>query len=85
MWILLHFRVLGKIGYMGHRHFLPLDHPWRKDKGYDGKIENRPPPKLLLEDDILKQLDTVDEFIPGKIPKGDNGKLSEEVVHKRKK
>ncbi|XP_062085595.1 uncharacterized protein LOC133791693 [Humulus lupulus] len=70
------FPILGKISYMGHRRFLPLDHPWRKDKRYDGKIENRPPPKLLLEDDILKQLDTVDEFIPGKIPKEDSGKLS---------
>ncbi|XP_062076859.1 uncharacterized protein LOC133781794 [Humulus lupulus] len=79
------FPILGKISYMGHRRFFPLDHPWRKDKRYDGKIENHPPPKLLLEDDILKQLDTVDEFIPGKIPKEDNGKLSEEVVHKRKK
>ena len=54
------FPILGKISYMGHRRYLPLDHPWRKDKGYDGKIENRPPPKLLLEEDILKKLDIVD-------------------------
>ena len=48
---------------MEHRRFLRLDHTSHKDKGYDGKIDNRPPPKILLEEDILKQLDTVDEYI----------------------
>ncbi|XP_060974565.1 uncharacterized protein LOC133039673 [Cannabis sativa] len=81
----LSFPILSKISYMGHRRFLPLDHPWRKDKRYDGKIESRPPPKILSEEDILKQLETVDQFIPGKIPKDDNGKLLEEVVQRRKR
>ena len=78
------FPILGKISYMEHRRFLRLDHTWRKDKGYDGKIENRPPPKILLEEDILKQLDTVDEFIPGKIPKEDNRNYPKKLCTREK-
>ena len=39
------FRIRDRIAYAGHRRFLHKNHPWRKDKNYDGKIEQRPPLK----------------------------------------
>ena len=34
----------GKICYIGHRRFLPKDHPWRKSKAFNGKHENHEKP-----------------------------------------
>ena len=46
----------GKICYMGHRRFLPLDHKWRASKAFDGKAERKEAPKPLSGNDILYQL-----------------------------
>jgi hypothetical protein len=61
-------RLRSKICFMGHRRYLPLNHPWRKSKLHDGKWELRPPPKKLSGDDILKQLHAVRYGKPGKHP-----------------
>ena len=31
--------VVSKIVYMDHRHFLPVNHSWRKDRRYNGQTE----------------------------------------------
>ncbi|WMV42845.1 hypothetical protein MTR67_036230 [Solanum verrucosum] len=47
--------------YMGHRHFLPLNHKWRNDKkSFDGTVERRLPPNTLSGDDILDQVVDLD-------------------------
>ncbi|WMV18929.1 hypothetical protein MTR67_012314 [Solanum verrucosum] len=43
--------------YMHHRHFLPLNHKWKKDKdSFDGTNEQRLLPKTLSGNDILDQV-----------------------------
>ena len=32
-------RLRSKICYIGHRRFLPMEHPWRRKKYFDGQIE----------------------------------------------
>ncbi|KAH0751289.1 hypothetical protein KY290_030521 [Solanum tuberosum] len=47
--------------YMGHRHFLPLNHKWRNDKkSFDGTVNRRLPPNTLSGDDILDQVADLD-------------------------
>jgi hypothetical protein len=46
----------GKIGYMGARRFLPEDHSWRRSKLFDGKVENRPRPRVLTGEQIFEQM-----------------------------
>lgn len=42
---------------MGHRRFLKLSHPWRRNKSaFDGTVETRPPPSTLSGYDILEEL-----------------------------
>ncbi|KAL2492096.1 Uncharacterized protein Adt_27724 [Abeliophyllum distichum] len=60
--------IRSKICFMGHRRYLPPNHPWRKSKLHDGKWEIQPPPKKLSGDDILKQLEFVRYGKPGKHP-----------------
>ena len=31
-------RIRNKICYIGHRRFLPADHPWRRKKCFDGQV-----------------------------------------------
>ncbi|XP_071724291.1 uncharacterized protein [Rutidosis leptorrhynchoides] len=46
-----------KFSYMGHRRWLKQGHPSRLEKDrFDGTYENKCPPKLLSDTDVLKQL-----------------------------
>jgi hypothetical protein len=31
----------SKIGYTNHRGYLPMDHPWRRSKAFNGKVEKQ--------------------------------------------
>ncbi|XP_028804063.1 uncharacterized protein LOC114759139 [Neltuma alba] len=54
----------SKLSYMGHRRFLPQNHPWRKDaKSFDGKEELRAPPIPLTGDDALMQLEQLERNV----------------------
>nr|XP_009761885.1 PREDICTED: uncharacterized protein LOC104213996 isoform X1 [Nicotiana sylvestris]XP_009761894.1 PREDICTED: uncharacterized protein LOC104213996 isoform X1 [Nicotiana sylvestris]XP_009761898.1 PREDICTED: uncharacterized protein LOC104213996 isoform X1 [Nicotiana sylvestris] len=47
----------SKLCYMGHHCFLPLHHPWRKNRRlFDGKVEKGVAPNPLTGDDVLMQL-----------------------------
>ncbi|XP_042944188.1 uncharacterized protein LOC122278155 [Carya illinoinensis] len=53
--------------YMGHRHFLPLDHIWRRRKGlFNGKEDHRMPPRDIGGYDILTQLQMIEDVQFGK-------------------
>ncbi|XP_073133332.1 uncharacterized protein [Henckelia pumila] len=58
--------IRSKIAYIGHRRFLPLNDPMRRNKQFDGKVEPRSPPKELTAEDILAQLEHVHVGLPGK-------------------
>ena len=60
--------IRSKICYMGHRRFLPLDHSWRRSRQYDGKLEFRPPLRVLSSNDIMQQLCRLKHMMPGKHP-----------------
>ncbi|CAN1121606.1 hypothetical protein LINPERHAP2_LOCUS866 [Linum perenne] len=69
-------RLTDKIGYLGHRRFLPIQHRWRKDKKFNGQREIRLPPPFLMGDDVLAQLSRVTDRAPGKHPS---------IINKRKR
>ncbi|XP_019255093.1 PREDICTED: uncharacterized protein LOC109233677 [Nicotiana attenuata] len=46
-----------KMCYLGHRRFLPRDHPFRRDKkSFDGKEEHRPTPAPLSGEEVFEEL-----------------------------
>ncbi|XP_019226066.1 PREDICTED: uncharacterized protein LOC109207583 [Nicotiana attenuata] len=46
-----------KMCYLGHRRFLPRDHPFRRDKkSFDGKEEHRPAPAPLSGEEVFEEL-----------------------------
>ncbi|XP_019224269.1 PREDICTED: uncharacterized protein LOC109205956 [Nicotiana attenuata] len=46
-----------KMCYLGHRRFLPRDHPFRRDKkSFDGKEVHRPAPALLSGEEVFEEL-----------------------------
>jgi len=52
---------------MGHRRFLPQNHPWRKNMvSFDGKEEHMDPPVALTGDEVLKQLQHLGDVTFGK-------------------
>lgn len=52
---------------MGHRCFLPMDHPWRKNKkSFDGKVEMGVAPTPLTGDEVLMQLESLETVTFGK-------------------
>ncbi|KAL3839108.1 hypothetical protein ACJIZ3_023699 [Penstemon smallii] len=56
-------RIRSKICYTGHRRYLDKDHPFRKSKLFDGKVETRSRPREMNGAEILSQLDTLkDKF-----------------------
>ncbi|CAN1761750.1 hypothetical protein LINPERHAP1_LOCUS8021 [Linum perenne] len=61
-------QLTSKIGYLGHRRFLPINHRWRKDKKFNGKNELRLRPPFLCGDEVIAQLTQVTERLPGKHP-----------------
>ena len=51
----------SKIVYMGHRRFLPKDHPYRRNrKDFDGTIEKRLPPKYQDGPAILREVNKLE-------------------------
>ena len=50
----LHVR--GKNVYFGHIRFLPMTHPMRQSKKFNGKVEKRPPPRRCTTEDILRKM-----------------------------
>ena len=61
-------RLRDKLSYVGHRRFLPIDHPWRKSRDFDGKPKNRAVPTVSTGEDCLRQLENV-PFEFGKVNK----------------
>ena len=61
-------RIRNKICYIGHRRFLPMDHPWRKHKIFDGTHEKRDKPEAFSMDELRQQLENVKDVRPGKHP-----------------
>ncbi|CAN1181773.1 hypothetical protein LINPERHAP2_LOCUS35603 [Linum perenne] len=61
-------RLHSKIGYLGHRRFLPINHRWRKDKKFNGRRETRLPPPFLSGDNVVEQISQVTTKLPGKHP-----------------
>ncbi|CAL9001118.1 unnamed protein product [Prunus brigantina] len=60
-------RLHSKIGYIGHRRYLPMQHSWRKNKAdFDGHQEMRPPPIEFSGEDILEQFDFIRPCKPEK-------------------
>ncbi|XP_060672399.1 uncharacterized protein LOC125422155 [Ziziphus jujuba] len=58
----------SKICYMGHRRYLSINHAWRNNRQYDGKLERRLAPKQFSGAEILQQLDRTIESRSGKHP-----------------
>ncbi|XP_050387917.1 uncharacterized protein LOC126804334 [Argentina anserina] len=51
----------GKVCYLGHRRWLPIDHSWRQDvEGFDGTVEFRTKPRVWSGDEILEMLNSFD-------------------------
>jgi hypothetical protein len=61
-------RIRNKICYIGHRCFLPRDHPWRTKKYFDGQTEKRDKPEEFSIDELMQQLERVKDVRPGKHP-----------------
>ncbi|KAK8947367.1 hypothetical protein KSP39_PZI007390 [Platanthera zijinensis] len=63
-------RIRSKICYMGHRRYLHNDHPYRRSKLFDGKLETRTKPRewsgAQLHADLTKLEHNFDKF--GKHP-----------------
>ena len=49
----------SKICCIGHRHYMPTNHPWRKSRLHDGKLEVNPTPQSCSGDDTLEELENV--------------------------
>ena len=49
-------RLRSKLGYVGARRWLPKDHPWRRSRLFDGKVDHRSAPMDLTGEQILQQL-----------------------------
>jgi hypothetical protein len=61
----------NKIGFIGHRRFLPSDHPWRKNKSFNGHHENREKPRKFTTDEVMSRVDAT-SYVPGKHPQKAN-------------
>ena len=59
-------RVRGKNVYFDHRRFLPMTHPMRQSRKFNGKVEKRPPPRRWTTKDILRQISLLSVTLPGK-------------------
>ncbi|KAK2663203.1 hypothetical protein Ddye_001777 [Dipteronia dyeriana] len=52
-------KLRSKICYMGHRRFLPMNHPWRWSRKYNGDTEHRKTPTMRKGEAIVQQLQYV--------------------------
>ena len=75
----------SKICYMGHHHFLPSNHSWRKSKKFNGKTEHGVAPIELSGDDILLQLENLNDVKFGKHPSSKKRKCSPNELNWTKK
>ncbi|KAH7838791.1 hypothetical protein Vadar_031230 [Vaccinium darrowii] len=50
-------KLINKIGWVGHRAYLPENHPWRKDKKFDGSYEFAKKSFELSVEKVKAQLD----------------------------
>ena len=55
-----------KLGYLGHRRYLPRDHTWRKNLDFDGETEDRDAPKKFTLQEVLEELEKVKDVCLGK-------------------
>nr|XP_051202323.1 uncharacterized protein LOC127315924 [Lolium perenne] len=62
-------KLRNKICFIGHLRWLPLSHPWRNSKEYNGAIERREKPAEFTPEELKEQLDWVRDVIPGKLQK----------------
>jgi hypothetical protein len=69
----------NKIGFIGHRRFLPIDHPWRRNKSFDGHHETREQPRKFSADEVMERLDQVC-YVPGKNPDGPQSRKRKRTV-----
>lgn len=72
----------SKIGFLGHRRYLPIHHRWRKSKDFNGKNEEALKPKLMSGSQIfilLQKLDHLQGFKYGNILETRKGKLHRRV------
>lgn len=62
-----HLKYSFKQCYMGHRKFLPSDHPWRKNKSsFDNTREVRQAPQPLTGEEVIAQHEKIQPVIFGK-------------------
>ena len=53
--------------YMAHRRFLPLEHPWRRNKiSFNNHVETREAPVPLTGEQVLEQYESFDQVTFGK-------------------
>ncbi|KAH0650428.1 hypothetical protein KY284_030340 [Solanum tuberosum] len=58
-----------KFSYMGARRFLASNHKWRSNKrDFNGEVERRPTPNILLGDDAVRQLLALGDMKFAQIP-----------------
>jgi len=81
-------RLKNKLAYIGHRHYLPKDHDWRKHKTkFDGNTEEQEAPRNFTAEEVAELLQRVSHVQPGvqdtglKRKEGDKG---ERVIYNRK-
>ena len=58
----------NKTGYVGHRRFLPTDHPYRKSRHFNGKVENAAAPRTYTDAELEDKLKIVENYKHGKHP-----------------
>ena len=59
-------RLRHKLGYLGHRRYLPRNHPWRKSLDFDGEIEDRDALEKFTLEEVLEELEKVKDVCKGK-------------------
>ena len=56
-------RLRHKLGYLGHRRYLPRNHPWRKSLDFDGETEDRDVLKKFTLQEVLEELEKVKDVV----------------------
>lgn len=70
--------IRSKLSYLGHRYYLPPNHPWRGHRQYKanwGREDSLPPTEMSGED-ILHTLDSVPISKPRKNPNNEDRKIA---------
>ena len=57
---------ISKIVYVGHRRWLPINHPYRMSKKFNGKPKKSTAPRTWTTTEILEQLRRIPRRTPGK-------------------